>query len=109
MDQQTTRFEICLELSERYRRGNLELQHIVTCDEKKVSFENPHRHNEWRLPGQTMEHFLRDQKFNNTGEVEETLRNFFNSEDSVFYRRGIFMLLDLWLNVIDSEGDHFEY
>ncbi|KAJ1369167.1 hypothetical protein KIN20_030570 [Parelaphostrongylus tenuis] len=51
MAQQTTRFEICFELPERYRRGNLDLQHIVTCDEKWVSFENPHRHNEWRLPG----------------------------------------------------------
>ncbi|KAJ1351428.1 hypothetical protein KIN20_007427 [Parelaphostrongylus tenuis] len=38
MDQQTTRFEICLELSERYRRGNLDLQHIVTCDENSSTF-----------------------------------------------------------------------
>ena len=52
MEQQTKRFDACIRLSERYRRGNLELEQIVTCDEKWIAFDNPHRHNEWRSEGQ---------------------------------------------------------
>jgi hypothetical protein len=42
-------------------------------------------------------------------EIEQNLQNFFDSKDRQFYRRGIFMLPDMWLNCIDSEGDYFDY
>jgi hypothetical protein len=56
-----------------------------------------------------MEHFLRAKKFRDVAEIEQNLQNFFDSKDRQFYRRGILMLPDMWLNVIDSEGDYFDY
>ena len=57
----------------------------------------------------SMEHFFRGKKFQNVKEIEQNLQNFFESKNREFYRRGIFMLPDLWLNVIDSEFDYFGY
>jgi hypothetical protein len=45
--------------------------------------------------------------------IQKCWRNFegyfFDSKDRQFYRHGIFMLPDMWLNVIDSEEDYFDY
>jgi transposase len=57
----------------------------------------------------SMEHFLRNEKFKNIDEIKENLTGFFDSKPRDFYRRGIFMLPDMWLNVIDLEGDYFDY
>jgi histone-lysine N-methyltransferase SETMAR len=215
MPQQTKRFNACVQLLERHSEDRLDLRDIVTCDEKWIAFDNPHRHNEWRSYGQeasstpvkdfrkekrmlvvfwcfagiihwellkkgqtmtaelyckildrvrqrlqnrstpiillhdnarphtanatknwlrganwevlehppyspdlapsdyhlfrSMEHFLRGKKFQNVAEIEQNLQNFFNSKDREFYRRGIFMLPDMWFNCIDSDGDYFDY
>jgi histone-lysine N-methyltransferase SETMAR len=213
--QKQKRFDAATRLFERYSNDELDLEQIVTCDEKWIAFDNPHRHNEWRSEGQapsstpvkdfrkekrmlivfwdrrgvihwellekgqsmtavlycqilgrvrqqlrnrripvillhdnsrvhtakitkkwledanwevlehppyspdlapsdyhlfrSMEHFLRAKKFRNVAEIEQNLQNFFDSKDRQFYRRGILMLPDMWLNVIDSEGDYFDY
>ncbi|PZQ93416.1 MAG: hypothetical protein DI539_31720, partial [Flavobacterium psychrophilum] len=43
MDQQTKRFDACIRLFERYRRGTLNLEHVVTCNERWAAFDNPDR------------------------------------------------------------------
>lgn len=213
--QKQKRFDACSRLFERYSNDQLDLEQIVTCDEKWVAFDNPHRQNVWLSPGQpspstpvkdfrkekrmvivfwgrrgvihwellekgqsmtavlycqildrvkqklrnrrisvillhdnakphtakitkkwledvgwevlehppyspdlapsdyhlfrSMEHFLRGKKFRNVDEIEENLQNFFDSKRREFYRSGIYMLPDMWLNCIDSEGDYFDY
>lgn len=41
--------------------------------------------------------------------VEQNLQDFFDSKKWQSYRRGIFMLPDMWLHCIDSERDYFDY
>jgi transposase len=57
----------------------------------------------------SMEHFLRGKKFQSVAEIEQDLQNFFNTKNRQFCRRGIFMLSDMWLNCMDTEGDYFDY
>ncbi|PZR20713.1 MAG: hypothetical protein DI538_30100, partial [Azospira oryzae] len=45
MPQQTKRFNACVQLLERHSEDRLDLRDIVTCDEKWIAFDNPHRHN----------------------------------------------------------------
>lgn len=213
--QKQKRLDVCTRLFEKWSNDQLDLEQIVTCDEKWIGFDNPHRHNEWRSSDQpssstpvkdfrkekrmlitfwdrrgvihwellekgqsmtadlycqilrrvkkqlrnrripviflhdnakphtakmtkklleefgwevlehppyspdlapsdyhlfrSMEHWLRNKKFKNVNEMSVALTNFFDSKDRQFYRRGIFMLPDMWLNVIDSEGEYFDY
>ncbi len=37
------------------------------------------------------------------------LSDFFDCKPHEFYRRDIFLLHDMWLNVIDAKGDYFDY
>ncbi len=57
----------------------------------------------------SLEHFLRHKKFQNVNEMSVALSDFFHSKPCEFYRRGIFMLPDKWLDVMDSKGDYFDY
>ena len=50
-------------------------------------------------------HFL---GFNNTGELEDGIREFFASKDREWYRRRIEQLADRWLNVVNADGLYFE-
>ncbi|XP_065645695.1 histone-lysine N-methyltransferase SETMAR-like [Hydra vulgaris] len=50
--QKKKRFDACNRVFERYSNDQLDLEQIVTCDEKWVAFDNPHRGNEWRSLGQ---------------------------------------------------------
>ncbi len=56
----------------------------------------------------SLEHFLRNKKSQNVNEMSVALSDFFDSKPHEFYRRGIFMLTDKWLDVMDSKGDYFD-
>jgi hypothetical protein len=58
---------------------------------------------------QSMEHSLRNKKFKNLNEMSTVSTEFFDSKPCDFYRRGILMLPDKWLDVIDAGGDYFDY
>lgn len=212
--QKQKRFDAATRLLEQFNNGNLDLDCILTCDEKWVAYDNPHRANEWRSPDQpasstpvkdfrkdkrmlivfwnhsgvvhyellakgqsmnaelycqilrrvnrrlgnqrpilflqdnarphtakatkktidelgwtllehppyspdlapsdyhlfrSMEHHLRNKKFRNENELENSLISFFNSKDPEFYHRGIHLLPEMWANCIESDGDYFDY
>jgi histone-lysine N-methyltransferase SETMAR len=49
--QKQRRLDVASRLFERESCESF-LERIITCDEKWVSFDNPHRCNEWLSPGQ---------------------------------------------------------
>ena len=57
----------------------------------------------------SMEHWLRDKKFNTDIELHNSVIGFFNSKDPDFYARGIDLLPEKWQEVIDVEGEYFDY
>ena len=48
-----------------------------------------------------MAHFLRGQRFENDGQVDEACRQFFASKEPAWYRRGIEQLAERWRRTID--------
>lgn len=57
----------------------------------------------------SMEHALRNKKFQSIVEMENFLINFFNSKDPEFYARGIDLLPEKWQEVIEVDGEYFDY
>lgn len=56
----------------------------------------------------SLQSFLRGKKFDNVDKARESLREFFDSKDADFYRRGIEKLPERWQEVIDFDGDYFD-
>ena len=54
----------------------------------------------------SMEHFLRNKKFENRSDLNSGLNTFFASKSPSFYKRGIFNLINRWERVVDSEGEY---
>ena len=54
-----------------------------------------------------MAHFLRGRKFDNLEQVKARCREFFNSKDKEWYRRGIKQFTDRWLQTTESNGLYF--
>ena len=213
--QKEKRAEVARRHLDRYAREPGFLNDIITCDEKWVAFNNPHKHNEWLSPGQkpsstpvkdfrkekrmlvvfwnregiihyevlrkgqtmnaerycsilrrvhrrlgyrervillhdnarphtakltkklleeefgwetlehppyspdlapsdyhifrSMEHNLRNKKFKDEIELENDVINFFNSKPVEFYSRGIDLLPEKWQEVIEVDGEYFDY
>lgn len=55
----------------------------------------------------SIEHFLRGRRFNDDGQVEIAVRQFFESKPDQWYRRGIELLLEKWKKAIDAKGEYF--
>lgn len=56
-----------------------------------------------------LEHWLRGKKFITIEEMRESLREFFDSKDREWYRRGINKLEEQWQKVIENNGEYFDY
>jgi len=56
-----------------------------------------------------MEHDLRNKKLKDQIELSNNLINFFNSKNLDFYRRGIDLLPEKWQEVIEVDGEYFDY
>lgn len=54
----------------------------------------------------SLQHFLDGKRYENEGQVETDLRQFFQSKPADFYRRGIRSLPERWNTVILSNGDY---
>jgi len=95
--QKLKRVEVATKLLQRARYSPF-FDHIMTCDEKWISFVNEECHNEWRSPGQ---------------EPGQTPRKDFRSKKamlSVWWdRRGFLQLEEQWEKVIESGGEYFDY
>ena len=57
----------------------------------------------------SMEHWLRGKTFDNEVELENSVINYFNSKDEDFYARGIDLLPEKWQEVVDVDGEYFDY
>ncbi len=57
----------------------------------------------------SMEHNLRNKKFKDEIGLENDVINFFNSKPVEFYSRGIDLLLEKWQEVIEVDGEYFDY
>lgn len=57
----------------------------------------------------SMEHWLRGKKFESRIALENSLIDFFNSKNRDFYACGIDLLPDKWQEVIDVDGEYFDY
>lgn len=56
----------------------------------------------------SMAHFLRGRSFANLEEVENGCREFFASKDKGWYRRGIQLLAERWIQCIEHNGLYFD-
>ncbi len=56
-----------------------------------------------------MEHALRNKRFRTVEAMENFLTDFFKTKPVDFYRRGIDALPNEWEEVIEAEGDYFDY
>jgi histone-lysine N-methyltransferase SETMAR len=54
----------------------------------------------------SMEHFLRGREFEDIDQVEAACQEFFNSKEPIFYRLGIELLGQRWLEVVDNNGEY---
>ncbi|XP_053206260.1 histone-lysine N-methyltransferase SETMAR-like [Panonychus citri] len=54
----------------------------------------------------SLEHFLRNKKFENRSALYNGLKTFFDSKSPIFFRRGIFNIINRWQRVIDSDGEY---
>jgi histone-lysine N-methyltransferase SETMAR len=54
----------------------------------------------------SMEHFLRGREFEDIDQVETACQEFFNSKEPIFYRRGIELSGQRWLEVVDNNGEY---
>jgi transposase len=57
----------------------------------------------------SMEHALRNKLFQTVRAMEQFLIGFFASKSLDLYRRGIDSLPNKWEEVIEAEGDYFDY
>ena len=57
----------------------------------------------------SMEHWLRGTKFDTTIELKNSVITFLNSKNQAFYARGLDLLPDKWQEVIEIEGEYFDY
>jgi len=57
----------------------------------------------------SMEHDLRNKKLKDHIELSNNLINSFNSKNLDFYRRGIDLLPEKWQEVIEVDGEYFDY
>ena len=57
----------------------------------------------------SMEHWLCGTKFDTTNELANSVITFLNSKSQAFYARGIDLLPDKWREVIEVEGEYFDY
>jgi hypothetical protein len=55
-----------------------------------------------------MAHFLHGRNFKTIEDVEMGCRDFFSSKDKAWYRRGIELLAEKWVQTIESNGLYFE-
>ena len=56
----------------------------------------------------SMQHFLKDRRFESFEEVEEACQEFFDSKPSTWYRDQIRKLADRWQKVVENNGLYFE-
>lgn len=56
----------------------------------------------------SMAHFFKGRRFNNELDVENGCREFFASKNPEWYKRGIELLAERWLKIIDYNGLYFE-
>uniref|UniRef100_A0A7I5EEK2 HTH_48 domain-containing protein n=1 Tax=Haemonchus contortus TaxID=6289 RepID=A0A7I5EEK2_HAECO len=54
----------------------------------------------------SMQHSLAERKFKNREEVQLWVSNYFDSQPTEFFRRGIYSLRTRWQQVIDSNGEY---
>jgi hypothetical protein len=56
----------------------------------------------------SMAHFVRGRSFKTVEVVEMGCREYFASKDKVWYRRGIELLVERWVQIIESNDLYFE-